>query len=457
MATLLSQLGVGVNPFSTAVGQRIEQATDASLASENWALNMEICDIINETDEGPKDALRAIRKRLLQNAGKNYTVVMYTLTVLETCVKNCGKRFQLQATQKDFIQDLVKLIGPKNDPPTAVQEKVLSLIQNWAEVFKSNPEMQGVVQVFVDLKQKGIEFPSPDLDTAAPIHTPARTVPVQPPAQHQVQNTIPQESSSASSLEPHQVEKLKNELEIVQGNMRVFGEMLTELTPGKEHQSDLELLRDLCKTCQNMQGRLVELLDKVGNEKITEDLLLVNDELNNLFMRYDRFEKKRAAMSKANSQEAPSNISIENKPLIDLEESVSAVAATSDQLKDLKLSGNAPVEGGDGFDEFDMLAQSRKTETLPKLNTSLNQNTSSVTESFQEQEFTREQEFKEMERWLEEQPENAPSIEPGANSEEFDRFLATRAAAAERLPTINPSAAALNTETQDAKPALFKS
>lgn len=29
----------------------------------------------------PKDAVRAIRKRLQQNAGKNYTVVMYTLIV----------------------------------------------------------------------------------------------------------------------------------------------------------------------------------------------------------------------------------------------------------------------------------------------------------------------------------------------------------------------------------------
>ena len=59
----------------------LEQATDASLASENWALNMEICDIINDTEDGPKDAVKAIRKRLQQNAGKNYTVVMYTLTV----------------------------------------------------------------------------------------------------------------------------------------------------------------------------------------------------------------------------------------------------------------------------------------------------------------------------------------------------------------------------------------
>jgi hypothetical protein len=59
----------------------LEQATDASLASENWGLNIEICDIINETEDGPKDAIKAIRKRLQQAVGKNYTVVLYTLTV----------------------------------------------------------------------------------------------------------------------------------------------------------------------------------------------------------------------------------------------------------------------------------------------------------------------------------------------------------------------------------------
>lgn len=59
----------------------IELATDGGLASENWSLNMEICDMINDTEEGPKDAIKAIRKRLLQNAGKNHKVIMYTLTV----------------------------------------------------------------------------------------------------------------------------------------------------------------------------------------------------------------------------------------------------------------------------------------------------------------------------------------------------------------------------------------
>ena len=84
-----------------------EQATDGDLASENWSLNMEICDLVNETEDGPRDAIKAIRKRLTQNAGKNYTIVMYTLTVLETCVKNCGKRFHILVCNKDFIQELV--------------------------------------------------------------------------------------------------------------------------------------------------------------------------------------------------------------------------------------------------------------------------------------------------------------------------------------------------------------
>lgn len=68
----------------------------------------------------------------------------------------------------------VKLIGPKNDPPTVVQEKVLSLIQAWADAFQNQPDLAGVVQVYQDLIAKGIEFPPTDLDSMAPILTPQK-------------------------------------------------------------------------------------------------------------------------------------------------------------------------------------------------------------------------------------------------------------------------------------------
>jgi len=64
--------------------------------------------------------------------------------------------------------------GPKNDPPNVVHDKILGMIQTWAETFKGQPELSGVVQVYDDLKSKGIEFPMTDLDSMAPILTPKR-------------------------------------------------------------------------------------------------------------------------------------------------------------------------------------------------------------------------------------------------------------------------------------------
>ncbi|KAM6292874.1 target of Myb1 membrane trafficking protein isoform 4-T4 [Porphyrio hochstetteri] len=372
------------NPFSSPVGQRIERATDGSLRSEDWALNMEICDIINETEEGPKDAFRAIKKRIVGN--KNFHEVMLALTVLETCVKNCGHRFHVLVSSQDFVEGvLVRTILPKNNPPAIVHDKVLTLIQSWADAFRSSPDLTGVVAVYEDLRRKGLEFPMTDLDMLSPIHTPQRTVygsnsqsgqnspVVNSPQQmesilHPV--TLPTGRGTPSDAPitptPEQIGKLRSELEVVNGNMKVMSEMLTELVPSQAEPSDLELLQELNRTCRAMQQRVLELIPRVLHEQLTEELLLINDNLNNVFLRHERFERLRTGQPVKAPAEAENS-------LIDLGPSTPSAVRDpevtnnlSSQLAGMNLGSSSVSAGLRSLDtsgkleeEFDMFALTR--------------------------------------------------------------------------------------------------
>uniref|UniRef100_A0A3Q3GFP3 Target of myb1 like 2 membrane trafficking protein n=1 Tax=Labrus bergylta TaxID=56723 RepID=A0A3Q3GFP3_9LABR len=467
------------NPFSTPVGHCIERATDGSLQSEDWTLNMEICDIINETEDGPKDAIRAVKKRL--NGNRNYKEVMLALTVLETCVKNCGHRFHALVTSRDFVDGvLVKIISPKNNPPTIVQDKVLALIQAWADAFRSSPDLTGVVQIYEELKRKGIEFPMSDLETLSPIHTPqgVATAPegdttlhkystatqpapqVVPPAYTapQVPNIL---ASGAINPTPEQICRLRSELDIVRGNTKVMSEMLTEMVPGQEDASDYELLQELNRTCRAMQQRIMELISCVSNEAVTEELLHVNDDLNNIFLRYERYERFRSGRSAAQSVNNGVLSEATEDNLIDLGPGSPAVvsnmpsaAAPTSLPPAITAPAGRPSSpatlasrlagldvGADSVsstlstlssckpplaqDDFDVFAQTR-TGTLPEPNKTSTAEDSKVPDSL---------------------PPTLEVVQPtagakgdegeeGVTSEEFDKFLEERAKAAEMAPSL---------------------
>uniref|UniRef100_A0A8C6GWE7 Target of myb1 trafficking protein n=1 Tax=Mus spicilegus TaxID=10103 RepID=A0A8C6GWE7_MUSSI len=483
------------NPFSSPVGQRIEKATDGSLQSEDWALNMEICDIINETEEGPKDAFRAVKKRIMGN--KNFHEVMLALTVLETCVKNCGHRFHVLVANQDFVENvLVRTILPKNNPPTIVHDKVLNLIQSWADAFRSSPDLTGVVAVYEDLRRKGLEFPMTDLDMLSPIHTPQRTVfnSETPSRQNSVSSNTSQRgdlSQHATPLPtpavlpgdspitptPEQIGKLRSELEMVSGNVRVMSEMLTELVPTQVEPADLELLQELNRTCRAMQQRILELIPRISNEQLTEELLMINDNLNNVFLRHERFERFRtgqtakasseaelatdlidmgpdsAATNNLSSQLAGMNnllLSLSNQFL--LEEGKKEWAPLQDLgsrsvragLQSLETSGHLE----DDFDMFALtrgssLADQRKgvkyeapqtTDGLAGALDARQQSTGAIP-------ATQARIMEDIEQWLSTDVGNSAEEPSGVTSEEFDKFLEERAKAADRLPNLaSPSA-----------------
>lgn len=74
--------------------------------------------------------LRQCEKTL--HFGLDFFFILWTvsLQVLEACVKNCGQRFHILVSSQEFIEGvLVRSILPKYNPPTALHDRVLSLIQ----------------------------------------------------------------------------------------------------------------------------------------------------------------------------------------------------------------------------------------------------------------------------------------------------------------------------------------
>uniref|UniRef100_A0A7N5P262 Target of myb1 like 2 membrane trafficking protein n=1 Tax=Ailuropoda melanoleuca TaxID=9646 RepID=A0A7N5P262_AILME len=426
------------NPFSTPVGQCLEKATDGSLQSEDWTLNMEICDIINETEEGPKDAIRALKKRL--NGNRNYREVMLALTVLETCVKNCGHRFHILVANRDFIDSvLVKIISPKNNPPTIVQDKVLALIQSVPEVDPAATMPRSQSQQ----RTSASSYSSP------------------PPAPYSAPQAPALSVTGPITANSEQIARLRSELDVVRGNTKVMSEMLTEMVPGQEDSSDLELLQELNRTCRAMQQRIVELISRVSNEEVTEELLHVNDDLNNVFLRYERFERYRSGRSVQNASNGVLNEVTEDN-LIDLGPGSPAVvspmvgntappSSLSSQLAGLDL-GTESVSGTlsslqqcnprDGFDMFaqtrgNSLAEQRKTVTYedPQAVGGLASALDSRKQSSEVIPVAQPSVMDDIEVWLRTDLKG-DDLEEGVTSEEFDKFLEERAKAAEMVPSL---------------------
>jgi len=197
-------------------------------------------------------------------------------------------------------------------------------------------------------------------------------------------------------MSPEMIQKIRNDLSITQTNMTILSDMMTELAPGREHPEDRSLLEQLHGTCRAMQSRLVELIGQVDDDKLTADLLEINDNMNNLFLRYERFEKNQVQVKHGSSQGA---------------------------IKKTPVPGGTPVTS----------SASKSLMDAPLIDFSSSSSTAAAAASEAPQSFTQ---VPSMAHFPDEDAENLAewigdkNIETeGATSSEFDQFLAERAAA----------------------------
>jgi hypothetical protein len=95
---------------SSSASVAVEKATSDLLMGPDWTMNIEICDSINSNHWQPKDVVKAVKKRLQHRSSK---VQILALTLLETMVKNCGDYVHFQITERNILEEMIKIVRKK--------------------------------------------------------------------------------------------------------------------------------------------------------------------------------------------------------------------------------------------------------------------------------------------------------------------------------------------------------
>uniref|UniRef100_A0A0D9V7B1 VHS domain-containing protein n=1 Tax=Leersia perrieri TaxID=77586 RepID=A0A0D9V7B1_9ORYZ len=256
---------------------RVEKATSHLLMGPDWAVNLEICDIINADVWQTKDVVKAVKKRL-QN--KDPKVQFYALMLLETMMKNCGEYVQFEVAEQHVLQEMVKIIQKKND--MLVRDKVLLLLDSWQEAFGGPGSKYPQYHfAYLEVKRTGAVFPKRPID-APPIFT--------PPVTHNSQSygSPRYEAGSLNERMSSDVETLSlGDLNNIRNVTELLCDMVYALNPSDLTAVQDEIITDLVSQCRSNQQKLMQFVSTTGNEQLLKQGLEINDRLQSVLSKYD--------------------------------------------------------------------------------------------------------------------------------------------------------------------------
>ncbi|XP_068448515.1 ADP-ribosylation factor-binding protein GGA3a [Clinocottus analis] len=283
----------------------LNKATNPSNRQEDWEYIMGFCDQINKELEGPQISVRLLAHKI--QSPQEWEAIQ-ALTVLEACMKNCGRRFHNEVGKFRFLNELIKVVSPKylgDKVSEGVKTKVIEMLYSWTV---SLPDEAKVFEAYEMLKSQGIVLADPDVPldaTLIPSSSPRPKNPVfddekkskrlsellksKKPEDLQEANRLIKNMVKEDEVRTHKEKKQKSTLEAVDNSVKLLNEMLAHFNPDDSSDGDKELIRELCGDCDKLRQTVFQLATETeDNESSLGDILQASDDLSHVINSYKK-------------------------------------------------------------------------------------------------------------------------------------------------------------------------
>uniref|UniRef100_A0A8C3M3C4 Golgi associated, gamma adaptin ear containing, ARF binding protein 3 n=1 Tax=Chrysolophus pictus TaxID=9089 RepID=A0A8C3M3C4_CHRPC len=286
-----------------AEGSCVNKATNPSNRQEDWEYIIGFCDQINKELEGPQIAVRLLAHKI--QSPQEWEAVQ-ALTVLEACMKNCGRRFHNEVGKFRFLNELIKVVSPKylgDRVSEKVKTKVIELLYSWTVAL---PEEYKIKDAYYMLKRQGIVtfdpvipvdkilIPSPPPRPKNPVFDDeekskllAKLLKSKNPDDLQEANKLIKSMVKEDEARIQKVTKRMHTLEEVNNNVKLLNEMLVHYSKEDSSEADRELMKELCERCETKRRTLFKLASETeDNDSSLGDILQASDNLSRVINSY---------------------------------------------------------------------------------------------------------------------------------------------------------------------------
>ncbi|EHB02178.1 ADP-ribosylation factor-binding protein GGA1 [Heterocephalus glaber] len=281
-----------------------DRATNPLNKELNWASINGFCEQLNEDFEGPPLATRLLAHKI--QSPQEWESIQ-ALTVLETCMKTCGKRFHDEVGKFRFLNELIKVVSPKylgSRTSEKVKNKVLELLYSWTVGL---PEEVKITEAYQMLKKQGIVKSDPRLPEDAIFPQPpprpknmifedeekskmlARLLKSSHPEDLRAANKLIKEMVQEDQKRMEKISKRVNAIEEVNNNVKLLTEMVMNHSQGSAAaaSSSEDLMKELYQRCERMRPTLFRLAsDTEDNDEALAEILQANDNLTQVINLY---------------------------------------------------------------------------------------------------------------------------------------------------------------------------